>query len=122
MNMQTDRRRLLRLLVALGASAAGSQNLAFGAGAACDVTMFGKLDVDAIRELGREYLTQRPVASEVEVIAKLLADSQNDTETLEQLRAKVLADFSAGRIVNLAGWFVSETEGRVFAALSRCNS
>ncbi|HEY0683823.1 MAG TPA: hypothetical protein VGD45_15930 [Steroidobacter sp.] len=122
MNMQLDRRRLLGLLVALGASTAVNRQLAFGASAACDVTMFGKLDMDAIHELGREYLAQRPAATEVDVIAKLLAASQNDTETLEQLRTEVVADFTAGRIVNLAGWFVSETEGRVFAALSRCNS
>ena len=122
MNRHMDRRGLLRLLVGLGAAAAVEQRLAFGAGAACGGSAFGELDEAAIAELGREYLSLGADAVEVDTIAKLLAGSRNDAEAWEQLRAIVLADFTAGRIVNLAGWFVSETEGRVFAELSRCAS
>ncbi|MBM0103400.1 hypothetical protein JM946_01525 [Steroidobacter sp. S1-65] len=121
MNKHMDRRGLLRLLAGLGAAVVVDQRLAFGASATCS-GVFGELDEAAIAELGREYLSQRSDAAAVDAIAKLLAESQDEAKTLEQLRARVLADFTAGRIVNLAGWFVSETEGCVFAALSRCAS
>lgn len=120
MNRHMDRRGLLRLLVGLGAAAVVDQKLAFGASAGCSGSAFGELDDAAVAELGREYLGLRPDAAAVDSIAKLLASSRDEADALEELRARVLADFAAGRIVNLAGWFVSETEGRVFAVLSRC--
>lgn len=120
MNIQMDRRRLLRLVLASSAAAVVDQTLAFGAGTACDGASFAQLDATAIHELGREYLGQRSDAAAVNAIAQLLTNGRDETETLSQLRAKVLADFAAGRMVNLAGWFVSETEGCLFAALSRC--
>lgn len=120
MSIRTDRRGLLRLLMISGAAAVVDRRLAFGASAACDGTTFGRFDAAAIQELGREYLSQRSDSAAVNSIAKLLADSRDEAETLAQLRALVLSDFTAGRMVNVAGWFVSETEGCVFAALSRC--
>ena len=119
MNAPIDRRRLLQLLVALGASPLVNWKPAFAASGSCGGAVFGELDPAAIQELGRKYLAQRP-GTTVEGIAKLLASSRNEAEASAQLRAQMRADFTAGRIVNLAGWFVSETEGCVFAALSRC--
>lgn len=120
MNNQMDRRRLLQLIVALGASAVMHDKVALAASGHCRTTLFDGLDVASIQALGREYLTSRPGSEALEAVAKLLADSSSDDETLAELRSKTLEDFAAGRIVNLSGWFVSETEGCVFAALSRC--
>ena len=122
MNIQTDRRGLLRLLMASGVSAVVDPRLAFGASAACGGHVLSELDEAAIEDLGREFRSQRSDIAAVDAIAKLLAQSQDEAEILAKLRARMLADFTAGRMVNLAGWFVSETEGCVFAALSRCAS
>lgn len=121
MSGQMNRRRLMQLILALGASAAMHGKVALAAGG-CRSPMFSGMDVAAAQELGREYLTDRPNSEALETIARLLTDAAaNEAEALAELRKKVLADFTAGRIVNLSGWFVSETEGRVFAALSRCD-
>jgi hypothetical protein len=121
MNAQMNRRRLMQLVLALGASAAMRDKIALAAGSHCPSSMFGGLDLASTQDLGREYLAARPNSEAFGTIAGLLADPANEDETLAELRRKMLADFTAGRIVNLSGWFVSETEGCVFAALSRCD-
>ncbi len=122
MSVSMDRRRLLRVVLALGASFAVHQKVAFGSSAACGGMAFERLDATAIQLLGREYLSQRPDLTAVDHVARLLTDAENEAQALAQLRARVVADFTAARMVNLGGWFVSETEGCVFAALSRCAS
>lgn len=120
MTTSIDRRRLLQLIFAVGAAAALPEKPAFAAGTDCGPAWFDGLDMASIQELGREYQARRPVEAGIEAVARLLASSSNEDEAVAELRTKVLADFAAGRIVNLSGWFVSETEGCVFAALSRC--
>jgi hypothetical protein len=115
-----DRRRVLQLIVALGASAAMHDKVASATAGHCR-TMFDELDPASIQQLGREYLASRPGSEAIGAVAKLLAGWGKQDEILAELRSKALADFAAGRIVNLSGWFVSETEGCVFAALSGCD-
>jgi hypothetical protein len=115
-----ERRRLLRLLVALGVSAVMHDKVASAAGSHCRTALFDELDVASIQALGREYLAGRPGSEAIEAVARILATPSIEDETLSKLRRMALGDLAAGRIVNLSGWFVSETEGCVFAALSRC--
>ena len=77
--------------------------------------------MDAVRDLGRRYMTIRPDDEKVEQVASMLTQDVA-LEQVEALRRDMHADFAAERIVNLDGWFLSETEGRLFAALSRCAS
>lgn len=120
MNGQMDRRRLMQLILALGASAVMRDEVAVAAGSSCRSSIFGGLDLASIQELGREYLLDRPNGKVLGIVGRILADSANEDEALTGLRSKMLVDFAAGRIVNLSGWLVSETEGCVFAVLSRC--
>lgn len=118
MNNQMNRRRLVQLFFALGASAVMHDKVAADS---CRSSMFSGVDLAAAQELGREYLAKSS-SEEIGTVARLLQGPvANEDEALAELRTKMLADFTAGRIVNLSGWFVSETEGCVFAALSRCD-
>ncbi|MET0533835.1 MAG: hypothetical protein ABW171_06385 [Steroidobacter sp.] len=109
-----DRRHLLQLILALGTTIVLSDT---AASSACAKSLLGDLDAGLIEELGREYLAGRRDSAALDAVVKLL----NADHALIELRKKVQADFTAGRLVNLSGWFVSETEGCVFAALSRCD-
>ena len=122
MNAPINRRRLMQLILALGASAAMHDKVALASGSHCPSSMFGGLDLAAAQNLGREYLAGRNNSEAIETVARLLENPRNEDEALAELRRNVLADFTAGRIVNLSGWFVSETEGCVFAVLSRCDA
>ncbi len=119
MNNQMNRRRLMQLFLALGASAVMHDKVAADS---CRSSMFSGVDLAAAQELGREYLANKSSSEDIGTVARLLQGPvANEDEALAELRTKVLADFTAGRMVNLSGWFVSETEGCVFAALSRCD-
>jgi hypothetical protein len=111
------RRRALLWLSALGVSV-GLHGVARGRSCA---SFASDLDLDAVRDLGREYLLAHPDDPEVGDVESLLGvAATTELQQVRQLRERMQEDFSADRLVQLSGWFVSVTEGRVFAALSRC--
>lgn len=122
MNAEMSRRRLMQLILAMSVSAAMHDKVVLAAVARCGSPIFGDLDLASIQELGREYLVTRTDDESIDAMVGVLTNHATEEEALAALRAKVLADFTDGRVVNLSGWFVSETEGRVFAALSRCDA
>jgi hypothetical protein len=68
-------------------------------------------------EIGRAYRAAYPGAPEaLHLAATLLPDGWNP-KAKARLRAKVAADFRAGRLFTHRGWRLSETEGALFAAL-----
>lgn len=76
-----------------------------------------ELDSGAIEDIGRHYLKQFPQDQEVGVVMDILTSVEQPGERkIDQLRHLMLADFESDQTVNLYGWIVSRTEGRVFAA------
>jgi len=110
-----DRRELLMLFAALGALSVPVGGRATET-SLCQSWM--STDVEAIRALGREYLTAHSGDSGLSAIRSLFDQPGSaEPEILARLRGLVRADYQEGRTVRLDGWFVSLTEARIFAAL-----
>ncbi|MGH8175620.1 MAG: hypothetical protein ACREV5_05090 [Steroidobacter sp.] len=118
---ELDRRRVLQLLAALGV-ALGAPGLSVAdSSATCGSALAEGLDMKAVREIGREYLAAHPEAAVLAgVIALLEAESSAQPSSIAKLRKMMHADYAAGRIINVSGWFLSATEAHIFAGLSRC--
>ena len=115
--MTLTRRETLQLLLA--AIASGATPAAAGAGAC--VQWADGLDVNAAGALGREYLKLYPLDPALkEVLALLRVPADAVEEALRRLGEKIHYDYVAGRTVNLSGWFVSRTEGCIFARIAMC--
>jgi hypothetical protein len=113
MRATLDRRRVVQILCALGVAALPSARV----NASSRPLLFDGVDVDGLRELGKEYRALAPAddASLAEMRALLLDAPSSDEEVISRLRSKVKADFHRGHVVKLSGWLVSRTEGRLFA-------
>jgi hypothetical protein len=71
----------------------------------------------AAGEIGRAYRTANPGAPEAGRLAADLLPAGWNPKAEARLRAKVAADFRAGRLFIHRGWRLTETEGALFAAL-----
>jgi hypothetical protein len=115
--MIASRRRTVQLLVA--ALAAGAMQGA--AGATLCLQWTDGLDMSIAGRLGREYLDQYPLDPALKEVLALLRTATDAVETpVRRLREMIRADYVAGRMVNLSGWFVSRTEGCILARISMC--
>jgi hypothetical protein len=113
-----DRRRALQLLGALGTTLTLPLSPA-AARSGCASWLVEDLEFETLAKLGREYLEGRDGDTELPQIATLL-ESTAESDALERLQALMRADYANGRIISLSGWFLSVTEGRVFAVLANC--
>jgi hypothetical protein len=78
--------------------------------------------------IGREYLRLVPGEGEVELLVKLICASRADLqeelvkadskELRRALSAQQCQDFEDGRIVNIQGWLLAETEVRLCALVA----
>lgn len=79
------------------------------------------LDTDSMREVGRAYLDTRPDEDDEGRLVELLEArpewrSVKSAEDARRALARASrADFAAGRIVDVRGWYLSEAEGRACA-------
>lgn len=117
-----DRRRLLKLLAAASCAA-----LAGGAGSVLPASLEASGcppwleadDLEGVRELGREYLERYPSDRDFGDVWRVLRSAGSAQEPdLSALTRLVRHDYEDGHIVHLAGWFVSRTEARIFAAVT----
>jgi len=99
-----DRRTVLMALASLAA------------GAAAPAAALPQIDPEGARRIGQAYLDAHPgrrlEAGRLQ--ADLLADGWTP-EAAARLRTRVAADFRAGRLFVHRGWWLSDTEGRLFA-------
>jgi len=111
------RRDVIRLVAAM-AAAIPSAALAEALDADC-WPWAAAVDLDGLRSLGEGYRSTYGDATGItEVDALLTRGEANASAAIQRLAA---ADYEAGRLVTVAGWHVSRTEGRLFAALAaRC--
>lgn len=115
--MKLSRRYTLQLLLAAIASGA----MPGAAGAERCAQWVDELDVNAAGAMGREYLKRYPLDPALkEVLALLRTPADAVQAPLRRLREMMRDDYVAGRTVNLSGWFVSRTEGCVFARIAMC--
>lgn len=80
-------------------------------------------DLEVAARLGEDYLALRPDEADTgKLLHALLNGSSREGEDAGDLPAflstRVRRDFAAGRVVDLNDWQVSETEGRIFAAIA----
>jgi hypothetical protein len=115
--MMLSRRRTLQLILA--AVAAGT---ARGAASESVCTQWAEgLDINAAGVIGREYLGRYPQDPALKEVLGLLRSPADAVQAAaRRLREMIRDDYIAGRTVNLSGWFVSRTEGCIFARLSMC--
>ena len=97
-----DRRQVLAALAVLGAAPATAAPLP-------------QVDAEGARRIGEAYLAAHPDARDRARLAAGLLEDDGRTDTLGALRARVAADFRAGRLFVHRGWRLSDTEGRLFA-------
>ena len=77
------------------------------------------LDAEAVRELGRRYLALAPAEASPAALRAALAAGRRPGERDAAFVARMVReDFAAGRVVELRGWHLSRTEGRILAAVS----
>ena len=115
--MRCTRRNTLQLLLAAIASSA----LPGTADTSPCVQWADELDVSAAGAIGREYLERYPLDPALkDVLALLRTPADAERSPVHRLREMIHDDYVAGRTVNLSGWFVSRTEGRIFARIAMC--
>jgi hypothetical protein len=116
--MNHSRRRTLQLLLAT--LAAGAVPGEASASSLCQQWADG-LDMNAAAAMGREYLSRHPLDPALkEVLALLRAPAGAGQSSVQRLREMIRDDYVGSRTVNLSGWFVSRTEGCIFARLAMC--
>jgi hypothetical protein len=113
-----ERRRALRLLLALGMVGLRAAPLQ-AANAERTATLMAGIDMQALRDLAEQYRQIAPAdAADAEIHALLQDKATSLEDTLARLRQLIAADFQHGRVVHLGGWFLSRTEGCVLAVAS----
>ena len=116
--MRLSRRHTLQLLLA--AIASGAMSRAATGASPCAQWADG-LDLNAAGAMGREYLKLHPLDPALkEVLALLRTPADAVQAPLGRLREMIRDDYVAGRTVNLSGWFVTRTEGCIFARIAMC--
>ena len=101
MTVALDRRHVLFALAALGVATPAAAALP-------------QIDPEGARRIGQAYLAGRKGLDARRLQAELLPDGWTPAAAA-RLRARVAADFKAGRLFVHRGWRLSDTEGRLFA-------
>jgi hypothetical protein len=108
-------------------AAVGVSRRAGGPGLAELPVAIGEPGLWGARRIGRAWLRAHPEEADRIALERLLAPlpealrrtgSLRDPKVLEWLRERQRADFAADRIVELDGWWLSQTEARLCAYLS----
>lgn len=105
-----NRREAVRRLAAL-AAACGTGTVA---GAAACPPWLGADALEGAKQMGRAFLDAHAADPG---IAQTWALAQ-DESALDTLVQMVQQDYERGHIEHLAGWYVSRTEARIFAAIA----
>jgi len=114
--MSFTRRHTLQILVA---AIAASTMPAASSASLCAEWADG-LDLNAAGAIGREYLGRYPQDPALKEVLAVLRAPANEPQAAQRLREMILDDYVSGRTVNLSGWFVSRTEGCIFARMAMC--
>ena len=115
--MSLSRRHAVQLLLAAIASGAAPSV----AGASLCAQWADGLDMNVAGAIGREFLGRYPLDPVLkEVLALLRTPADTEQAAARRLREMIREDYVAGRTVHLSGWFVSRTEGCIFARLAVC--
>ena len=115
--MSLSRRQTLRLIIA---TIAASTAPGASGESLCNQWAEG-LDMNAAGAIGREYLGRYPRDPALQEVLELLRSPADAVQpAARRLREMIRDDYIASRTVNLSGWFVSRTEGCIFARLSMC--
>jgi hypothetical protein len=104
-----DRRQAVRLLAALCGSALAAQFPVETSGASCPAWIDAEL-ASALKSLETHDLGS--TGDDVANVWSLM--EKGDEAALQRLAA---ADYESGRVLNVGGWWVSATEGRMFVAI-----
>jgi hypothetical protein len=119
-SMRIDRRRALQMLSALGMTLAIPTGSSAATGAECGRWLSEDLELQALQALGREYSAQHADAAVSPRVSALIAKAQTDEAAIASLQELIRADYASARLVHLSHWFVSDTEGQIFAVLGAC--
>lgn len=115
--VEMDRRSILKLLAALSTTS-GFSMLSACQSRSVNPPLDG-LNTGAIEDAGRSYLNQFPLDHGVSSVWDILNEPGESNEfKIGQLKQLMLVDYENDRTVNLSGWNISRTEGRIFAAVS----
>lgn len=120
-SIRIDRRRALQMLSALGVTLAAPNSAGAATTSDCGRWLSEDLELEALRVLGREYSAQHAGDAGTSRVATLIAAGSDDA-AIATLQGLVRADYASGRMVRLSHWFVSDTEGRIFAVLAECTT
>jgi hypothetical protein len=119
------RRRVLKAVAALWASAASGACYANGVGSDAPLlnrqlrTIFG--DPRDAERIGEAYLAQRPQEADPDFLVRTVyavagrLSRLNGCEWRDRVSAAVRRDFAQGATVSLQGWILSTTEARLCA-------
>jgi hypothetical protein len=108
-----NRRSALRMLGALGATLIAARvPSSLSAAAACPAWVDDEL-LAGIRSIGKEYLAASSDQRGIDRIWSLVAS--DDRTALQQM---ISGDFAHQRLVRVADWWLSRTEGRIYAAIA----
>ena len=117
------RRRFLVLggLAAAAVAGAGGVKLRGGEPRALTARVGRALNSEPVRAVGRVYLDVRGDEDDEDTLVELLVSRpewrrvKTDADVRGALVQSSESDFVAGRVVNVGGWFLSESEARVCA-------
>jgi hypothetical protein len=111
------RRDALRILGTAAAVCGLHRALAAGTIEAAPAWLAGTDGLDALCELGRAYSVGHPNDPGVDEVWRLLEDGTD--RSVDLLRHRAAGDYAADRLIALDGWWVSQTEGRIFAGVAK---
>jgi hypothetical protein len=113
---EMDRRRVVQILCALGVGALAAPDAYAQSHAA---TLVADIDANAIRELAEAWRQAAPHDGSTAPVRSLLQDEHlSYKEAVSRLRRMMSEDFESGRVVTVAGWMLSATEGRLLKVAS----
>ena len=85
---------------------------------------------ESARVIGTEYLLKNPGERNIEILTRKISDVGTQHGTLgdirlprveaTSIRRKIHDDFEQGRMTQIGGWYLAETEARTCALLSLC--
>jgi len=107
-----SRRTLIEALVAT--ALAGASGAWTGGEETLEQWIRAHLPGSDLAELGRAYRAANPSGASGAALVRRIVDGRRHDEPVAALIArKVTEDFTSGRVVDLAGWRLAETEARL---------
>lgn len=120
MTTPLDRRRLFKLIAAATLSSAAQPLLGLQETAVAEgLPGLPGVEAKALLDLAKAYGELGEDQELAAMVRRLEARSLEDDDLVAELRQEMRDDFAEGRVVELYGWHLSRTEGRLFAAASR---